>query len=682
MVKKLIVLFILASIITITVIPCFTPASTDTNNRLSAENPIEQQKGIVLDYNIEKCNFLPYSRFLNKNKVLIAPEKYKQSMIEEIKRTTLGKYYKNGVLNYCKDIENVEFIEDILLESKELVINDISNEGPLNYDIIRYLSNLEKLKIERGMDNEEDKILLEEIKKLKNLKYLDISNFSFKDTKEVTKILSSMKQLEGLHFSLTIDDYTFLESLPNLKALDISGNHNYDLTSIGKLTQLKELKINNLNSHESHGHKSLDLTPLSSLTQLEYLDISNTYTDDITPLASLANLEYLDISGTCVNDITPLAGLKKLKHLKVSDMLKFNEFNKVYDSREINLAPLAQIQNLKSLRLGYIDLPENIRIISRLSELEQLSVYEKGIDIWSELKNFKKLRVLDYHCTGSLELDFSFAEKLSNLEVLDLSNTLKDILEIKKLKKLRALEYSVYNDDCEPVTSDFFYGFEKLEVLYLNYPIDGLLGLEKCKELKILYIDENAPYKNVNPTFLKGLSRLEMVRMPQQGIDDLSLFENCPHLKYLHLFGGGNITDLSPLTVTSKLENLSLCDNKIKDLSPLAGLYNLKTLILNNNQITDLTPLKPLLSSNHGVVLFLEDNFISDISPAVGVFYTYYNGNYSANDEEYIEYIENVDNVFIHRKFLEYDRSSLLDNPLRYKKHNIFPVPVFPLFNE
>lgn len=51
------------------------------------------------------------------------------------------------------------------------------------------------------------------------------------------------------------------------------------------------------------------------------------------------------------------------------------------------------------------------------------------------------------------------------------------------------------------------------------------------------------------------------------------------------------ITDITPLTGLTKLQNLYLNNNRISNLTPLAGLTNLQGLYLGNNQIKDLKPL-------------------------------------------------------------------------------------------
>ena len=76
------------------------------------------------------------------------------------------------------------------------------------------------------------------------------------------------------------------------------------------------------------------------------------------------------------------------------------------------------------------------------------------------------------------------------------------------------------------------------------------------------------------------------------------------------------ISDVSPLTGLTNLEELYLGDNSITDVSPLAGLTKLKGLGLSENQISDLSPLAELTDLR---ILFLQKNQISDLSPLKGL---------------------------------------------------------------
>jgi Leucine-rich repeat (LRR) protein len=80
--------------------------------------------------------------------------------------------------------------------------------------------------------------------------------------------------------------------------------------------------------------------------------------------------------------------------------------------------------------------------------------------------------------------------------------------------------------------------------------------------------------------------------------------------------GINQISDLTPLSVLTDLQELSVNNNQISDLSPLSELKNLNQLSLPRNQITDITPLSNLTNLGGAFgTLNLRDNQITDLSP-------------------------------------------------------------------
>ena len=87
------------------------------------------------------------------------------------------------------------------------------------------------------------------------------------------------------------------------------------------------------------------------------------------------------------------------------------------------------------------------------------------------------------------------------------------------------------------------------------------------------------------------------------------------------------ISDISPLSSLSNLNELWMEANQISDTSPLSSLVNLTVLRLYDNQISDITPLSSLTNLTE---LWLEVNQISDISALsslTNLTWLYLNGN-------------------------------------------------------
>jgi Leucine-rich repeat (LRR) protein len=81
-------------------------------------------------------------------------------------------------------------------------------------------------------------------------------------------------------------------------------------------------------------------------------------------------------------------------------------------------------------------------------------------------------------------------------------------------------------------------------------------------------------------------------------------------------FVGETVSDLSPLTGLTALQNLDLRKTAANDLSPLAGLNSLQTLDLLDTQVSDVSPLANLTSLKD---LSLFGTQVRDISPLSGL---------------------------------------------------------------
>jgi internalin A len=81
-------------------------------------------------------------------------------------------------------------------------------------------------------------------------------------------------------------------------------------------------------------------------------------------------------------------------------------------------------------------------------------------------------------------------------------------------------------------------------------------------------------------------------------VSDLTGLEQCKNLRFLYL-QNSPVTDLSPLAKLSQLEAITIQGGKIHDLTPLGGLPKLEYLDLSHNEIADLKPLMNLKSLKH-----------------------------------------------------------------------------------
>ena len=141
----------------------------------------------------------------------------------------------------------------------------------------------------------------------------------------------------------------------------------------------------------------------------------------------------------------------------------------------------------------------------------------------------------------------------------------------------------------EPLTEDKLAGLDRLE--WSEYraeagspygPIEGLAGLERCTNLRVLELDGNA-VQDLTP--LTGLSCLEELWLLDNAVKDLTPLRDLENLRILIVAGCFALADLSPIAGLFKLEKLDCSATSVSDLSPLAELRNLKTLSLNGLNI-------------------------------------------------------------------------------------------------
>ena len=141
---------------------------------------------------------------------------------------------------------------------------------------------------------------LDRLGKLKQLDSLVIGGFIL----ENVDALANLTNLE----SLTLENYPVLfanKYFTSIKYPEVP----VDMSPLGNLTKLKNLKITNL--------ISTDYSFLKKLPQLKELKLVGHQIGDMNDLAELTNLEYLDISGIKAEDVSVLKTLTGLKSLRM-----------------------------------------------------------------------------------------------------------------------------------------------------------------------------------------------------------------------------------------------------------------------------------------------------------------------------------------------------------------------------
>ncbi|MEN6595025.1 MAG: leucine-rich repeat domain-containing protein [Clostridiaceae bacterium] len=128
--------------------------------------------------------------------------------------------------------------------------------------------------------------------------------------------------------------------------------------------------------------------------------------------------------------------------------------------------------------------------------------------------------------------------------------------------------------------------------------------------------DGGDPVNGIDLSPLAGMTKLTSLQMACVPVSDISVVKNMPYLVSFTAWGGGLITDISPLASLTNLQALTIRENKITDVSPLAGMTNLIYLDISDNQITDVTPLASLVNLER---LYISNNPAKDLTSLAAI---------------------------------------------------------------
>lgn len=146
---------------------------------------------------------------------------------------------------------------------------------------------------------------------------------------------------------LEITDSLFREIL-NKQTSDHDLITNLALSDLG-ITSIDGIEsLSNLRSLDLRGNPIKDLEPLRNLAKLESLNLRETLVTDLAPISGLVNLEYLNIHSTPLEDLAVIANFTKLKTLIMRNVY-------IGDQGDF-LAGLTQLTRLNIRNTGITDL--------------------------------------------------------------------------------------------------------------------------------------------------------------------------------------------------------------------------------------------------------------------------------------------------------------------------------------
>lgn len=532
------------------------PNCESLNSQLEYINNLEVIQSV--DFNYQEINLEPY---------WTAPKLYKISIdnlsvlflpkIAPLKNLELNRHKKSHL--YAEDISNLEIviIKDSFLTNADFLAKrdlfpqlEILNLENNKIKSVKYFSNFPELysanfsrnnisHINMNIDlpnlssinlaaNSIDKFTLEG--NFKNLKKLYLTANSKLNYIDLGDTRTSLKEIG---FARTkIDNLEFLEKAPNVKKLELSGEHISDISGILNLQNLEDLNI------EKSLSSVKDWSPLGKLTPLIKLKIGMGNGKEFPYIKNLLNLEELHYSYPQLKDISILRDLTNLKKLSLEK------------SGIENINPIANLASLNTLGLS----DNNIKIIPNLEKLVKLHSLNisnspiQNLEVLNELENLKVLNARN--CDLS---DITSIAKISSLEELDLwGNNIKTLPKLSKLNKLKKLNLTHNKIENAEYLNTLGNSLQVLKMLNSNlttFPkLDNLINLRELdfSYNEISHIDDISYLKNLktldlsfnmltNTDFLKNLEFLELISLRVNEIVSLSGLKNLSSIRYITL---------------------------------------------------------------------------------------------------------------------------------------------------
>ncbi|MBN2590118.1 MAG: hypothetical protein JXA96_09660 [Sedimentisphaerales bacterium] len=318
------------------------------------------------------------------------------------------------------------------LEYLSLYSHNFTDDG------LAYLKDIPSLRIlDAGASHIWTDEALKHIAKINNLEALDL-NWSENITDDGIAVLAELKSLKKLNISKSKVTDIGLSYLKNLKTLDYltlppRGISDTGLTYLGQLSNLKHLDVSRVHyvdpKMDVGYYTDKGVAELAKCKLLEELTIGSIgMTDEaMSDIAKLTNLKQLFLFG-CSNVTSK--GMQKLKTLKSLQNLSIYETNITTGG----LSFLNELSNLTNLSLDGVQQDDGVMDISKLTNLEDLTITSKHKRVGSDIV-YDKLHNSDIACLA----------KLTKLKRLQLPGYGLDDNALKYFSNLTNLEFlSIY----------------------------------------------------------------------------------------------------------------------------------------------------------------------------------------------------------------------------------------------
>ena len=300
-------------------------------------------------------------------------------------------------------------------------------------------------------------------------------------------------------------------------------------------------------------------------------------------LSSVINIswngrDYIELPNS-IRKLTSLSELD-LSGTQVSDisaLSKLTSLSKLNlnDTEVSEISALSKLTSLSTLYLSGTQ-ASDISALSKLTSLSEL--YLSGTQV-SEISALSKLTSLsELDLSNTKVSDISALSKLTSLSKLDLSGT--EVTDISALSKLTSLsELCLSSTEVSDISA--LSNLTLLSDLCLG---NTQLKVEGYKKISVPVLFK---YYTSFATFSSSSGKIFMVKRYKYGtqIRDISALSKLTSLLRLDL-EGTKVNDISALSNLKNLETLNLGGLEINDLDAISGLTALKQLNLQNSKTT------------------------------------------------------------------------------------------------
>ncbi|CAL6002500.1 leucine-rich_repeat domain-containing protein [Hexamita inflata] len=372
------------------------------------------------------------------------PEVTNLRFIEQLKITTL-KLFISIDMHVKLKINTIQ----------ELFLKQINRVDQLNLKVNDFeLENLEVLYLqENNLENDQ----LYNLNKFKKLHTLSVSC----NKVDLTHIHSVISLTKLYMQQCEIKNVDLIESLINLKLLDLSLNIGIDISPLCKVKSLSKLFIRECGLTQIDQIGSLN--QIASLTNLEDLYLNANEGIDLNALCKVKSLLKLNISECKLKQIDWIGSLTNLEVLQVSS----NELLKI-DTIRI-------LVNLKKLIVNF-NYKIDIAPLEYLVGLIKLDAKKCGLRQLSALKSLINLEALNV--SSNYFLNITAIQYLVNLTHLNLKDcNLVSIYALRPLVKLERLQIS--NNDLVYLDSNLN---EMKQLIQLNVQFNRIIDFSSLEQ--------------------------------------------------------------------------------------------------------------------------------------------------------------------------------------------------------